>query len=762
MLKRICRTRLYSTSFSIHGRKLILSLAVNCLLVPFAAEGSGRKTVSLNGTWQIEDSISATEMPKEFGHTVVVPGFVNLSKPSFPDVDMFASREYFQKSRKLGNGDRYPWGGPVVTNANPLPVIGISMQERNYFWYKRSFEVNTTREVAILEVNKSQFGTKVWLNGTAIGEHLSCWTAGYFDMTKAIDWEGKNELVIRIGAHPAVLPVDIIGAGTQRSKMRWTPGIYDSVNLILCDNPVIKTIQVAPRIKTSEVTIQTTIKNYDATVQDVELSHRISTWKVGNEVAKPGVQRYQLKAGEEKTVTQNVAIPNARLWSPDDPFLYSVESNTQGDSVRTRFGMREVRFDGKTKKAYLNGREFYMRGGNIELSLHFEDPKCGTSVWDEAWVRKVLIDVPKKLNWNTHRICLTPVPTMWLDMADEEGILLQYEPNIWKSHKEWDTDKMIQEFARWMRDNWNHPSVFMWDTNNETRDNRFVDVINAVRKLDLSGRQWDNGWSPRAHLDDPGEAHPYVVAMRKDRDLRAFGRPVKMVASASEDGALIINEYAWLWLHGDGADTGGHSRYEKMMMLPKTATNMERLEFRWYMSAAVTEYWRTQRRTTGVLYYEYVGSTLRRQSPGPRHFGAFSDVDTLELQPYFETYMGNAYKPLGVCIEFWGDEVPDRPFNMRVPMHGGNDRTIKVTTINDDTEPVKGGLILSLLNSDGDTLASAKSTLTMDAVGRQVHELTLPIPAKPGNYSLKAVASPEGTRHKGPTESWRKIEVLSK
>ena len=61
---------------------------------PPPAKPDGRTIVSMNGTWQIAESVSANEIPTVFAHTVVVPGMVNLAKPAFPDVDLFASHEY--------------------------------------------------------------------------------------------------------------------------------------------------------------------------------------------------------------------------------------------------------------------------------------------------------------------------------------------------------------------------------------------------------------------------------------------------------------------------------------------------------------------------------------------------------------------------------------------------------------------------------------------------------------------------------------------
>jgi len=72
----------------------------------------------------------------------------------------------------------------------------------------------------------------VCLNGARIGEHDPCFTAGYFDVTSAIHWGAPNELVIRIGVYPGVLPENV-SQGIDFEKNRWTPGIYDDVELLV-------------------------------------------------------------------------------------------------------------------------------------------------------------------------------------------------------------------------------------------------------------------------------------------------------------------------------------------------------------------------------------------------------------------------------------------------------------------------------------------------------------------------------------------------
>ena len=294
-----------------------------------------RITLSLNGTWQIADSLAADAIPTAFDHQGPVPGMANLAVPHFPDVDLFDSREF------LANQVHHK----VLPESTKIDMpVGVSRQNRNYFWYRRMFRAPARKQVAILKINKAQFGTAVWLNGKKIGEHTGCFTAGYFDVSGAIDWQGDNRLMVRIGAHPAALP-PTIATGTDQEKSRWTPGIYDSVSLLLSDNPLIQQIQVAPRLATSEIVVQTVVKNYSAKPVSFALRHRVTTWKSKQDAGAGAQRKLTLAPGEERTVTENIRIANPTLWTPENPFLYVLESSTGGDRAVTRFGMREFRFE---------------------------------------------------------------------------------------------------------------------------------------------------------------------------------------------------------------------------------------------------------------------------------------------------------------------------------------------------------------------------------------------------------------------------------
>ena len=705
-----------------HSRLFVLFLLVS---LPSLAE---RITISLDGNWKIADSVAADEAPGEFSHTVPVPGLAHLATPPFADVDRFDSAAIV--ANRISKG--------MLPESARVTGAGVSRQKRNYFWYRTSFRAPEHRDVVILKVNKAQFGTAVWLNGEPVGEHLGCFTAGYFDLTGAIHWDRDNQLTIRIGAHPGVLPREI-PAGDDFEKNYWTPGIYDSVSVRFIDNPVIETVQVAPRIQTSEALVQTTLHNYGEET-DVTLTHTLRTWKGREQVTTTAPTTLSLPAGGTKTIVQVIPIPRAHLWSPDDPFLYVLESRTSADNVETRFGMREFRFDTATRRAWLNGKVYFLRGSNITLHRFFEDPKSGALPWNEAWVRKLLVEIPKKMNWNYFRFCIGPVPERWLEIADEAGLLIQNEFFIWTGapnwhggfRRPWDAKTLIGQYTEWMRDNWNHPSVAVWDANNETLDPVFAaKVIPAVRDLDLSNRPWENSYNLPAGPDDPVEDHPYLFSRNRRDDGNDFKMTMlERMSSRGSAGhtpsghANILNEYGWLWLNRDGSPTVLTKRvYEKL--LGPDATAEQRFRLYGYYLGGLTEFWRAHRRYAGVIHFVYLTAS---DSEGYTSDN-FRDIKTLELDPYFADYVGEAFKPVGVYINFWGEKL-----------EGGAERDFVVMIANDKPERVFGKLSLAIESRAGQELLRQEQPLDLAPLGQRTYRFVVKIPQTSGEVELRATA----------------------
>jgi beta-galactosidase len=726
--------------------RICLFLCLSFLSAPLLAN-TPRVTLSLDGVWQIEESKSADEPPQSYRHTVVVPGLVNLAKPGFKDVDLFDSKELISNRIRSGK----------LPESSRVDGAGVPRQDRNYFWYRRQFSAPSGKSQAFLTINKAQFGTAVWVNGQKIGEYAGCFSASYFDLSRAVDWNDSNELVVRIGAHPAVLP-DNYPAGTDFEKLKWTPGIYDSVSIHFCDNPVIETVQVAPRIETSEIVVQTRIRNHGATTA-FELKQQVTPWKRTTSPVQGEPLRLKLAAGEEKLVTRTIRIPGAHLWSPEDPFLYVLESSTGGDSVRTRFGMREFRGDSSTGRFYLNGKPYFLRGSNITLHRFFEDPDCGDLPWDETWVRKLLVEIPKKMNWNSFRFCIGPVPDQWLEIADEAGLLIQNEFFIWTGAPEWDRKysrhydlpELIRQYRDWMRDGWNHPSVAIWDANNESKDPIFGEkIIPAVRGLDLSNRPWENSYNPPVGPDDPVEHHPYLYYSTatgegiqfRMTDLESRDPQANIPPLAEGGHPVVINEYAWLWLNRDGTPTLLTDKLYPKLLGPDSTTK-QRFALYNYLLAAKTEYWRSTRQFAGILHFVYLTCSY----PGVFTSDHFIDVKQLELEPHFSDYVREAFKPLGLYLKFFQPELK-----------AGMSRDFTVVLINDEAAAARGNLTLRLERHDGEELATVTRPFSVPEFGEQTIEISLAAPASgAGECVLRATAQTDANSEPTTSRRWVKI-----
>lgn len=736
-------------------------VCAGCEHLHAAAGNDHRTTISLDGQWDVTDSVSPDAMPKEFGHKVPVPGLTHSAVPAFADVDQFQSREVL--------GNLYRQGRISKAEFDKVgEAAGISHQERNYFWYRRSFDAPAQNTIALIRVNKAQFGAVVFINGVRIGEHDPCFTSITFDVTRAIHWGASNELVIRIGAHPGVLPSNVIG-GTDFEKNRWTPGIYDDVTLMTMSNPVISVVQAAPQLASSSVPVagvlvQTELHNYADHSITTKVSQRAFEWKSNASASAKIETVVSLAAGETKTVVQTVPVPKAHLWTPEDPFLYKVTTTTTGDSADTRFGMREFRFDTATQRAYLNGRPYFLRGSNITLHRFFEDPDSGTLPWDEAWLHRLLVTIPKQMHWNAFRFCIGPVPDRWLQIADETGLLIQNEYFVWTGHPSWsrdyhdrfDVDEMTVEYTEWMRDNWNHPSVAIWDADNESWLPKFAAIINKVRPLDLSNRPWENSYNGAAGPNDPVEDHQYLFAMTAMGDV--WGGPNRPPDFKLEDlesrfgpqessnktgHAMILNEYGWVWLNRDGTPTLLTDKlYPKLLPGDKNTTE-NRLKLQAYILGGETEYWRAYRRYAGILHFVYL------MASDPKGFTAdhFQDLKNLKLNPYFEKAMENAFNPLGVYLDFW------HPTLNTAEMHEFN-----IAMVNDEDRQRTGKLRLSFNDAAGKETASEEVPFSLAPLGAETYTIAMKVPGAIGPYSLQAVATPaDDSSH--PTISHRDVTL---
>ncbi|TWU42638.1 glycoside hydrolase family 2 protein [Novipirellula artificiosorum] len=656
-----------------------------------------RQNVSLDGEWEVAQG-TMSDRPESFDHAVPVPGLVDMAKPAFDKV-------------------------------------GIKSDLREAFWYRQSFTIKgDIPAVSILKLHKAKYGSKIWVNGEMIAEHPPSFTPGYFDVKSVLKGGGQeNEIVIRVGADRESLPQDRPN-GWDFEKYRYIPGIYDSVELILTGKPYVRNVQVVPDIDARQVTI---VAEIEADDPDVDVSAEVTTASADEPVGTATASGLN----DDGKVTMTIPIPNCHLWSPEDPFLYQVTIKTDGDAAKSRFGMRSFHFDPVTKRAMLNGKPYYMRGSNITLLRFFEDSARGDLPWREQWVRD-LHRKCKTMHWNSLRYCIGFPPEFWYDIADEEGILIQDEFPIWtlnpgaKPPESPKTEHIVPQYVDWMRERWNHPCVVIWDAQNESETDQTGKALMQVRRLDLSNRPWDNGWGEAQSKSDCLESHPYLFSA-----VEWGNKPFKLSDLAKLDGtpkvyqnqnvnehAIIINEYAWLWLTRDGNPTCLTQKVYKDL-LGSNSTVAERREIYARYLAALTEFWRAKRKCAGVLHFTVLGYSRPGDIPRPEGGATsdhFLDVEALKMDPLFEQRVKDAFAPIGLMLDFWQSE-----------MSAGGTKKFKLYVTNDLPSEFTNEIVVKLVRGN-DVLTQQSFRPVVAAFGQQIQSLEMEFPSEQGEYELVA------------------------
>ncbi|HCS21899.1 MAG TPA: hypothetical protein DIW47_15300, partial [Bacteroidetes bacterium] len=493
-----------------------------------------RKEISLNGTWKIAKTDSITQIPSSFISEAAVPGLVDMASPSVDNQDT------------------------AYTNS--------------VYWYKRTFTLDGSDAGVIqLKINKAKYHTRVFLNGKQVGENVYSFTPSLFDVKSFLMPAGEeNELVIAVGCKNN-LP-DTVTHGGDFEKTKYIPGIYDDVKLTLTGYPYIQNVQVVPDVKNSKLRVVTELNPGNNT--DLSVDYSVCEAASGKVIAKGSFSGE--KNGEKaiQVIDLNIDMNNCQLWTPENPFLYDLKLSTSGDNTKTRFGMRTFETSKDSGVFLLNGKPYYLRGTNVCIFRFFEDPDRKGLPWDGKWITK-LHDRFKEMHWNSIRYCIGFPPERWYEIADSVGFLIQDEYPIWtggkggfeKLLKGITAGQLAVEYRHWMRERWNHPCVVVWDAQNESVNDTTSKAIQMVRELDLSNRQWDNGWAAPATDQDVLEAHPYLFSRYMKQLPKAEGYLEELLASPLVPGndpndrtplpegkrydnqVVILNEYGWIWLN---------------------------------------------------------------------------------------------------------------------------------------------------------------------------------------------------------------------
>ncbi len=348
-------------------------------------------------------------------------------------------------------------------------------------WYRKSIDLDDLPADARLELalDGAYLETEIWLNGQSLKTNVNGYIPFAVDLTPALDRAGKNILAIHVR--------------NEGRNSRWYSGsgLYRSIELIARPSGS----RIAPwgvgawtrRLAKGAAEISVTTE-LELVAPDQQLITRLRD--------ENGMVVAQASSKASSTTSQSLTVRGPRLWSPDQPQLYQLETVLQSgdrtiDRLEQPFGVRIISFDAR-RGMTLNGARFALRGGCV----HHDNGLLGACAYPDADERRIRL--LKARGFNAIRSSHNPASRSLRDACDRLGMLLIEEAfDVWHSAKE-PEDFSTQFEGHWeevleamVRSARNSPSVIMWSIGNEI-PYRATDegvkwqwrLANAVRQMD--------------------------------------------------------------------------------------------------------------------------------------------------------------------------------------------------------------------------------------------------------------------------------------
>ncbi|MDQ2584110.1 AbfB domain-containing protein [Saccharothrix yanglingensis] len=292
----------------------------------------------------------------------------------------------------------------------PYPIesalSGIKRHE-DHMYYRRTFTSPAGWNGRRVKLN---FGavtweTRVWVNGTRVGTHTGGFDAFSFDVTDALR-AGANEVVVGVRS-------TVDGGSYPIGKQRRDPGgiFYTAASGIW------QTVWLEP-VAADHITRLDTTPDVPAGVLDLVVQGTAGR-QVRAEVLTGG--RVVGTASGTTGAHLRVPVPNARLWSPDDPFLYDLRVTLGTDVVTGYFGMRSLgkAVVGGVTRPLLNGRFVFQLG---TLDQGYWPDGIYTAPTDAAL--RFDLERQKALGFNMVRKHIKVEPARWFYHADRLGLMV--------------------------------------------------------------------------------------------------------------------------------------------------------------------------------------------------------------------------------------------------------------------------------------------------------------------------------------------------
>ena len=344
---------------------------------------------------------------------------------------------------------------PFDSKAN----LSQGYRARGMGWYRKYFRLDPTDHGKHLELQLDGVSTHctIWVNGVLSARNWSGYTSIYVDITP----------IAKFGNDVNTIAVQV-DAVSQEGWWYEGAGIYRHVWLVK-RNPVhIQTdgIFANPiRNAAGKWSIPVEVALYSSGKSPAKVEVESTLIDPAGKAVVSGKTQVTVEPLKDSVAKLNLAVASPKLWSVDEPTLYSVHTVLKQaaadqppdliDEVTTRIGFRTLRFD-PNKGFFLNGTPVKLMG----TCNHQDHAGVGVAVPDSIWdfrIRRL-----KETGSNAYRCSHNTPASEFLDACDRLGMLVMDENRNFGASPE-----HLKQLDWMVRRDRNHPSIILWSVFNE-------------------------------------------------------------------------------------------------------------------------------------------------------------------------------------------------------------------------------------------------------------------------------------------------------
>lgn len=425
------------------------------LMGTLSAEAAVRDTISINQGWQFHRG--DVKNIAELKSTQSGDDVVNLPHDFLIGQDWVAP----DASERPDNSD----AGSNVRSR----LSSRGFKEMGIGWYR--YELTPKDEWKgkriVLDFQGIMLVGDVYLNGQRIGGTDYGYLGFDIDLSKLLKWGQTNEIAVK--------------ADTQNpSNSRWFTGagLYRDVNLIVTNknlffprHPLFIRTQGnrEVKIKAEIINQQKVAKGQTAVKMPVGVRILDADGKVVAE--QKNDIHFNAKWRDREYELPSISLENAKLWSPDSPYLYTAEvtlydnEGNIADQIKEPFGVRTIEIIPQ-KGLLVNGKKVLLKG----YANHHTLGALGAAAYPRAIEKR--LKLMKEFGMNHIRTSHNPYSEDFLKLCDKYGILVVDELyDKWLTQYaggrvDWES-LWQKDVPEWVKRDRNHPSVVMWSLGNE-------------------------------------------------------------------------------------------------------------------------------------------------------------------------------------------------------------------------------------------------------------------------------------------------------